>query len=122
MNERRKHPRVTDDLGIAVSVVDDTTSTSQRAGRILHLTTDISRRGLQLRHDRELPLDALLRIHVALKFPLKTITHLGRVRWARPTGVSQRCSIGVEFTDTPPVDMLHWAHYIDHKLLASPLA
>ena len=116
MLDKRKFPRVHDDLGIAVNPVDHVNGSSQRAGRILHLTENISRGGMQFKHDRDLPIDSLVRIHVALKFPLKTITHLARVRWVRPNGHGSRCAVGVEFTETPPVDMLHWSHYIEHRM------
>ena len=116
MLDKRKHPRVRDDLGIAVNLVDPVNGTTHRAGRILHMTENISRGGLQFNHDREMPVDATVRIHVALKFPLRTITHLGRVRWTRSNGLGSKCLVGVEFTETPPVDMLHWSHYIEHRL------
>ena len=116
MLDKRKHPRVHDDLGIAVNMVEPINGSTQRAGRILHMTENISRGGLQFIHDREMPVDATVRIHIALKFPLRTITHLARVRWNRPSNHGSRCLVGVEFTETPPVDMLHWSHYIEHRL------
>ncbi|MFH0908332.1 MAG: PilZ domain-containing protein [bacterium] len=122
MLDKRKYPRVHDDLGIAVTLVDHANGSAHGAQRILHITENISRGGLQFKHQRDLPIDALVRIHVALKFPLKTITHLACVRWVRQNGHGTRCSVGVEFTETPPVDMLHWSHYIERKLKDASLS
>jgi hypothetical protein len=119
MMDKRKHPRINDDLGISVSVVERPDGPVQRNGKILHLTENISRGGLRFRHDRELPIDSVVRIHVALKVPLKTITHLGRIRWVAPGSQGNNRSIGVEFTDTPPVDMLFWSNYIDYRMHAT---
>jgi hypothetical protein len=119
MMDKRRHPRIADDLGISVSVVEQPDGSVQRNGKILHLTENISRGGLRFRHERDLPINSVVRIHVALKVPLKTITHLGRVRWAGTGSKSNNRSIGIEFTETPPVDMLFWSNYIDYRMQAA---
>jgi hypothetical protein len=116
MMDKRRHPRIKDDLGISVSVVERSDNTVHRNGKILHLTENISRGGMRFRHDRDIPLDSLVRIHVALKIPLKTITHLGRVRWVSRSDDRNGCAVGIEFTETPPVDMLFWTNYIDYRM------
>lgn len=119
MMDKRRFPRVKDELGISINVVERADGAVHRNGKILHLTENISRGGLRFHHDKEIPLDSLVRIHVALKIPLKTITHLARVRWVRPAKERSGCSVGVEFTDTPPVDMLFWKNYVDYRMQAT---
>ena len=118
MMDKRRYPRVKDDLGISISVVEHPDGSIQRNGKIMHLTENISKGGLRFRHEREMPIGSLVRIHVALKIPLKTITHLGRICWVGQTAGRNGCAMGVQFTETPPVDLLHWTNYVDHRLHA----
>jgi hypothetical protein len=120
MIERRKCPRVEDDLGVAINLVpEEGPMETSRGNTIFHLTKDISRGGIRFQNDRPLALNALLKIHVALKLPLKTITHFGRVRWVKSMDRSQNYDIGVEFTESPPTDQQLWAHYVDQRLQPS---
>ena len=119
MFDKRKHVRMKDDLGIAVSVAGSTGVPERRLGNIVVLTKDISKGGLQFQHDRELPVGSKLRIHVALKFPLRTITHMARVRWTGADATAQRRAIGVEFVETQNTDMWDWLEHLDHTLQAS---
>ena len=114
--ERRKYRRVDDDLGIAVNVVSESGEMAPHREIAFHMTRDISRYGLRFQHDHALPLNTRLKIHVAVKLPTNTITHVGRVRWVREERGFQPYSIGVEFTDTPEADMAIWQHYVDHRV------
>ena len=108
MFEKRKHVRMKDDLGIAVS--GDAVPSS---GKNLFLTKNISEGGLQFQHAGEMPVGSKLRIRIAMKDPLKTITHVGCVRWTDTAAQDQRRSVGIEFVESPNGDMWHWLQYVD---------
>jgi hypothetical protein len=116
MVERRQQPRVEDDLGIAINLMSEQGPVPHRTSTIFHLTKDISRSGLRFENDRELPVNALLKVHVALKIPLLTITHFARVRWSQKTPSQGGYDIGVHFSDSPPNDMQIWSNYVAQRL------
>lgn len=118
MNERRQSARVEDDLGIAINVMAERGPIPSHQGTIFHLTKDISQGGLRFENDHELPVNALLKMHVALKIPLMTITHFARVRWVRRSEKAKSYSIGVQFTESPPNDMQIWSNYVNQRLQA----
>lgn len=116
MNDRRQHARVGDDLGIAINVIADKGPIPASKSTIFHLTRDISHGGLRFENDHEIPLNSLLKVHVALKIPLMTITHFGVVRWVRKSVGASSFAVGVEFTDSPPNDRQIWHNYVNQRL------
>jgi hypothetical protein len=116
MNERRQDNRVEDDLGIAINLMSETGPIPQRSSTIFHLTRDISRGGIRFENDHELPLNSLLKVHVAIKMPLLTITHFGRVRWVKKAASDNSYAVGVQFTESPPNDMQVWSNYVDQRV------
>jgi hypothetical protein len=116
MVDKRQDARVDDDLGIAINLMSETGPISQRTNAVFHLTKDISKSGIRFENDRPLPLDALLKVHVALKLPLMTITHFGRVRWINKMNDERSYAVGVQFTESPPDDMQIWRDYVDQRV------
>ncbi len=109
--DRRESPRIADDIGIAIWELPEHGPIPHGHATIFHLTSDISRNGLRFKHDAPIDSGRLLKIHLALKLPLVTITHFGKVRWcSQPQGGP--CDVGVEFVDSPPADMQIWQNYI----------
>ena len=115
MIERRQEPLVQDDLGIALNLMSEDGPIPHRTSTIFHLTKDISRGGLRFENDREIPVNTLLKVHVALKIPLLTITHFGRVRWTNRVPNQVGFDIGVQFTESPPHDMQIWSNYVAQR-------
>jgi hypothetical protein len=110
--ERRAHKRVPDDLGIAVSVMAEPGPIPHLASPAFHLTRDISEGGLRFRHHCALKPGTLLKVYVALKSPLMTLTHFARVRWTQSVAGGSAHDVGIEFADSPAVDVEAWCRYV----------
>ena len=120
MNEKRSNPRIEENLGIAVNVMSEQGPEPQKEATIFHITKDISRGGIQFVNEYELSPDSLLKVHIALKTPLTTITHFARVKWCRKSESEQPFAIGVQFTDTTAMDTQIWSNYVEQRLHAVP--
>jgi len=105
-----KDPRIKNNLGIAVSVVDGNGEGAPRR-RTLHMTEDISRNGLRFRHEDPLPIDSVIRILVVLNAPAQMVTKLGRVRWSQPHAEKGH-AIGVELTSVTSLDGFVWNSFV----------
>ena len=115
MREKRKTPRVSEENGIAVRAVPEGTDDSS-SPTFLRLTKDISETGLRFSNADGIAEDTDIQIHLALDLPRKIVTRLGKVRWARQLAPDEPYSVGVEFTDSSPVDMGLWTHYIETRM------
>lgn len=105
-----KDPRIKNNLGIAVSVVDGNSESDSRR-RTLHMTEDVSRNGLRFRHEHPLPVDSVIRILVVLDAPAQMVSKLGRVRWSQPHGEKGH-AIGVELTSVTSLDGIVWNSFV----------
>lgn len=112
-SERRACRRVAEDLGIAISVLAGPEAASAMVGPAFHLTSDISEGGLRFSADQALEPGTRLRVYVALRQPLTTLTQFAQVRWAR-TATADPASreVGIEFTDGPDRDRQIWSAYV----------
>ena len=119
--DRRESSRIVDDIGIAVWELPEHGPIPHGHSTSFHLTSDISRSGLRFKHDTPIAPGKLLKIHLALKLPLITITHFGLVRWCEPADGGP-CDIGVEFADSPPADMQIWLNYVSQCGAVAPSA
>lgn len=118
VNERRKHPRISKENGMAVSLItEDAMPVSRRKETTLRLSKDISHGGLRLQSNNEFPLGSRIKVHMVLDIPRKIITHVGKVRWVHYIDDQDIFDVGIEFTDTPDTDMQIWNHYIDNQTM-----
>jgi hypothetical protein len=113
-NERRQHPRIHEEDGIAVKLMNEG-DPADPSGTFLRLTQDVSRGGLRFSNAEEIPVNSLLRIYLVLDMPRKIVTHVGRVRWNARDGSDEPYHVGVEFTQTAAPDMQVWAHYLETR-------
>ena len=112
-HERRACRRVAEDLGIAVSVLAGPETAPALAGPAFHLTSDISEGGLRFSADQALEPGTRLRVYVALRQPLTTLTQFAQVRWARAAAADTAArEVGIEFTDGPDRDRQIWSEYV----------
>jgi len=114
--ERRRHPRIPEENGIAVRVLSEDAHDGQTGNTYLRLTHDISSGGLRFSNADMIPENTLVQIHLALDMPRKIVTHLGKVRWARQANPEEPAAIGIEFTDTTAIDQQLWNQYLDSRL------
>ena len=120
MLERRKHPRLHKENGIAISLVSgDQPPPSRQGETVLRMTKDVSLGGLRFQSTTPFTQDSMLKIHLVLDLPRKIITHVGKVRWVKAVGDSDTFNVGVEFTETPDADMQIWSHYLENRLASS---
>jgi hypothetical protein len=118
LKDKRKHHRINEDLGIAITVDPETGDDVPRLGSDVLLARNVSKGGLQFRYGGNMTIGSKLRIRVALKSPLKAILHVGRVRWVGPNGPDQRRTIGVEFIETRNSDMWDWLQHLGDRAQA----
>jgi c-di-GMP-binding flagellar brake protein YcgR len=126
IEEKRRHPRVGDELNFALTVVSDESQRRTPASTFYYVTEDISASGMRFIANENLPSDSVLKVQLALDNSLRTVTHFARVRWIKKV-ISDRFfsmgmevnSIGVEFTDSMPEDLRIWSEYVNRKLSAA---
>ena len=119
-DDRRTYRRVAEDLGIAISVLAMPDAAPGLTGPAFHLTRDISEGGLRFCPDQALPPGTRLRVYVALRQPLTTLTQFAQVRWVRAAANAEPYEVGIEFTDGPDRDRQIWAQYV--RQLVDPQA
>lgn len=117
--DRRACGRVTDDLGIAVSVIVGSSTTVYQPFPAFLLTADISQGGLRFFHDQPMPRGTALRIRVALTKPLTTLMHEAQVCWSRPAFGGSRHETGVSVSGVTDRDRDVWTRYVQRKLASS---
>jgi hypothetical protein len=115
--DKREHPRILEEHGIAVKIIVDQ-GAPRRQSTIFRLTKDISHGGLCFLSTVGFDMKTPVKIHVALREPLKTVVHVGEVVWVSELQ-SDKYLIGVRFTKTPEMDMKVWVNYLETQLNAT---
>jgi hypothetical protein len=78
-----------------------------------NLTKNISSKGLKIRANTFLPIDASLKIELSLTKPARLISVLGKVRWVKTLYAGESFEIGIEFADPSSEDIRTLTRHIE---------
>lgn len=112
--ERRRADRLREDNEITITIVSGGENTSQ-AEVLYNFTKDISVGGARIQTNILLPINALLKINLALKSLRRNIIAFGIVKWNKVITDNESYEIGVEFVDTPEESIKILEDYISCK-------
>ena len=113
--ERRKFPRLSEEHTMALKFVPSDTEDTRQEHMFFHLAKDVSKGGLRFQGSGNIAVNSRVRIHIALKDPLRTVTHTGTVRWVKRLSPAEPFSIGVEFVPQADTDRQIWTQYLEDR-------
>jgi len=112
--ERRRADRLREDNEITITIVSGGENTPQEEV-LYNFTKDISVGGARIQTNILLPINALLKINLALKSLRRNIIAFGIVKWNKIVIDNESYEIGVEFVDTPGESIKILEDYISCK-------
>ncbi|UCC38780.1 MAG: PilZ domain-containing protein [Candidatus Aminicenantes bacterium] len=78
-----------------------------------NLTKDISSKGVKIRANTFLPINAALKIELSLKKPRRLISVLGKVRWIKTLYAGESFEMGIEFMEKSSEDIKILTRHIE---------
>ena len=114
--DRRKFPRLVEEHTMALKFVPNEAEETRQEHMFFHLAKDVSRGGLRFHGSGNIVVNSRVRIHIALKDPLRTVTHTGTVRWVKRLSPTEPFSIGVEFMNQTDGDRQLWGQYLQERI------
>ena len=78
-----------------------------------NLTKNISSKGLKIRANTFLPIDASLKIELSITKPARLISVLGKVRWIKTLYAGESFEMGIEFVNPSPEDIKILTRHIE---------
>ncbi|MDP6526272.1 MAG: PilZ domain-containing protein [Kiritimatiellia bacterium] len=116
MDERRQHPRMSDQNSVAVTILAAPASPELEGETFFCMTHNISVGGLMIHLSTRVPQGARMEMRIAFAEPIRAFLLVGRCAW---TGEKERNGfpIGVEFVDGNEGDLDSWHSIVEQKLL-----
>jgi hypothetical protein len=114
MDERRKSPRLEEENEITITIVSGG-GTSPKEKILYNHSKNISVSGARIQAHIFLPVNALLKIEMALKTLRQMITVIGKVKWIKVVFEDESYEAGVEFFNTPNDAIKKLSEYIVWK-------
>lgn len=112
--ERRRADRLKEDNEITITIVSGGKNTPQE-DVLYNFTKDISVGGVRIQTNILLPVNAILKINLALKSLRRNIIAFGKVKWNKIIIENESYEVGVEFVDTPDESIKIMEDYISCK-------
>ena len=112
--ERRRADRLKEDNEITITIVSGGKNTPQE-DVLYNFTKDISVGGVRIQTNILLPVNAILKINLALKSLRRNIIAFGKVKWNKIIIENESYEAGVEFVDTPDESIKIMEDYISCK-------
>jgi len=81
-----------------------------------NLTKDISSKGVKIRANTFLPINALLKIELSLTKPARLISVLGKVRWVKTLYAGESFEMGIAFVEASSEDIRILTRHIESLL------
>lgn len=78
-----------------------------------NLTKNISSKGVKIRANTFLPINALLKIELSLTKPTRLISVLGKVRWVKTLYAGESFEIGIAFVEPSSEDIRILTRHIE---------
>lgn len=116
MDERRKHPRITDRNSVAVTVLDAPATPELKGSTFFCLTENISAGGIMLNVGTCVPTESMLELRVAFAHPIRSFDLTGRVVWVEDPDEGANYPIGIEFTGARAGDLDAWRQIVTQKV------
>ena len=119
MIERRKEERIEEENELIITVESAENDPSEAKIRDVYLnnyTKNISKSGLGIRTEVQLPVDALIELEFKSKGLGEQIKAFGKVKWVRVAIQDQAYEAGVEFSGLPEEAVKKLEDYISWKL------
>ena len=102
--EKREAKRITEETKITITLLS-TDLVPPGKTFSYNLTKDISLKGVKIRANTFLPINALLKIELSLTKPIRLISVLGKIRWIKTLYAGESFEIGIEFVEPSSEDI-----------------
>ena len=110
--EKREAKRITEETKITITLLS-TDLVPPGKTFSYNLTKDISLKGVKIRANTFLPINALLKIELSLTKPIRLISVLGKVRWIKTLYAGESFEIGIEFVEPSSEDIRILTRHIE---------
>lgn len=110
--EKREAKRITEETKITITLLS-TDLVPPGKTFSYNLTKDISLKGVKIRANTFLPINALLKIELSLTKPIQLISLLGKVRWIKTLYAGESFEIGIEFVEPSSEDIRILTRHIE---------
>ena len=111
--EKRKAKRIKEEAKVIIALLSkDLVPPGKTVS--YNLTKDISSKGMKIRTDTFLPIDAMLKIELSLTKPTRFISVLGKVRWVKTLYAGESFQMGIEFVEASPEDIKILTSHIEN--------
>ncbi len=102
--DKREAKRITEETKITITLLSkDLVFPGQTFS--YNLTKDISLKGVKIRANTFLPINALLKIELSLTKPARLFSVLGKVRWVKTLYAGESFEMGIAFMDPSSEDI-----------------
>jgi len=110
--EKREAKRITEETKITITLLS-TDLVPPGKTFSYNLTKDISLKGVKIRANTFLPINALLKIELSLTKPIRLISVLGKIRWIKTLYAGESFEIGIEFVEPSSEDIRILTRHIE---------
>ena len=110
--DKREAKRITEETKITITLLS-TDLVPPGKTFSYNLTKDISLKGVKIRANTFLPINALLKIELSLTKPIRLISVLGKVRWVKTLYTGESFEIGIEFVEPSSEDIRILTRHIE---------
>ena len=110
--EKREAKRITEETKITITVLSRDLVPPGKTFSY-NLTKDISLKGVKIRANTFLPINALLKIELSLTKPIQLISLLGKVRWIKTLYAGESFEIGIAFVEPSSEDIRILTRHIE---------
>lgn len=101
--EKREAKRITEETKITITLLSKDLVPPGKTFSY-NLTRDISLKGVKIRANTFLPINALLKIELSLTKPTRLISVLGKVRWVKTLYAGESFEMGIAFVEPSSED------------------
>jgi hypothetical protein len=115
--EKRREPRVRGTHQLMAKFLSPTNAEGASPRVLFCSTEDLSRSGLRLIADRDLPVGSRVWMNLGITDPPRSFRHVGLVRWVVQTQQPPGFAMGIEFTET--AEATAWQEFIE-RLIPPP--
>ena len=102
--DKREAKRITEETKITITLLS-TDLVPPGKTFSYNLTKDISLKGVKIRANTFLPINALLKIELSLTKPARLFSVLGKVRWVKTLYAGESFEMGIAFMDPSSEDI-----------------
>jgi hypothetical protein len=110
--EKREAKRITEETRITITLLSKDLVPPGKTFSY-NLTKDISLKGVKIRANTFLPINALLKIELSLTKPIRLISVLGKIRWIKTLYAGESFEIGIEFVEPSSEDIRILTRHIE---------